>query len=263
MRNGRVYRCTLAVTTISAIMLIAATTTSLVTIGNAFASNRNQATASANDCGNGQLLTNVGCQNIGSQTQGTGTLALEAQQTFLLAATGFTITGSGNGVSLTCSEGEFPGQRYSVQFSAEGDGTTTSGTYTISVTDTSGTRIIREGVLAVGASDGNTYDLAGRENIGLCNDPDANLPTYVIAGVGGNCGWNAKGTCNTLSNITHPTLVIVGTEDMLTPPSNSLMIAEKIPAAWLVQIRNAGHGLINQYPDKFSKIVATYLQTVN
>jgi hypothetical protein len=35
MRNGRVYRCTLAVTTISAIMLIATTTTSLVTIGNA------------------------------------------------------------------------------------------------------------------------------------------------------------------------------------------------------------------------------------
>lgn len=75
--------------------------------------------------------------------------------------------------------------------------------------------------------------------------------------------WSTKGTCNALQNITHSTLVIVGTEDMLTPSGNSLMIAEKIPAAWLVQIRDAGHGLMDQYPDKFSKIISTFLQTVS
>lgn len=39
------------------------------------------------------------------------------------------------------------------------------------------------------------------------------------------------------------------------------MIAEKIPAAWLVQIKGAGHGLIYQYPDKFGRIVLTFLET--
>jgi pimeloyl-ACP methyl ester carboxylesterase len=75
--------------------------------------------------------------------------------------------------------------------------------------------------------------------------------------------WFATGTCNTLSNITQPTLVIVGTDDIWTPAANSLMIVEKIPAAWLVQIRDAGHGLMYQYPDKFSKVVSTFLQTVS
>ena len=39
------------------------------------------------------------------------------------------------------------------------------------------------------------------------------------------------------------------------------MTAEKILAAWLVQIRDAGHGLMYQYPDKINRIVTTFLQT--
>jgi len=39
-----------------------------------------------------------------------------------------------------------------------------------------------------------------------------------------------------------PTLVITGTDDNFYQPHvNSLKIAEKIPGAWLVQIKNAGH----------------------
>jgi pimeloyl-ACP methyl ester carboxylesterase len=72
--------------------------------------------------------------------------------------------------------------------------------------------------------------------------------------------WFYTGTCNALSRITQPTLVIVGTDDMWTPPANSLMIAEKIPGASLVQIKGAGHGLMYQFPDKFSKAVSTFLQ---
>jgi len=48
---------------------------------------------------------------------------------------------------------------------------------------------------------------------------------------------------------------------MWTPAANSLMIVEKIPAAWLVQIRDAGYGLMYQYPEQFSKIVRTFLET--
>jgi pimeloyl-ACP methyl ester carboxylesterase len=47
-----------------------------------------------------------------------------------------------------------------------------------------------------------------------------------------------------------------------TPAANSLMIAERIPGLWLVQIKDAGHGLMYQYPDKFSKVISTFLQTV-
>jgi pimeloyl-ACP methyl ester carboxylesterase len=73
--------------------------------------------------------------------------------------------------------------------------------------------------------------------------------------------WSTTGTCNNLTSITHPTLVMVGTDDIWTPAANALMIAEKIPAAWLVQIRDAGHGVIYQYPDKINRIVLTFLQT--
>jgi pimeloyl-ACP methyl ester carboxylesterase len=67
-------------------------------------------------------------------------------------------------------------------------------------------------------------------------------------------------SCNQLSHITKPTLVIDGTEDVITPSANSLILAEKIPGAWLVQINGAGHGLMYQYPQRFSTIVQMFLK---
>jgi pimeloyl-ACP methyl ester carboxylesterase len=75
--------------------------------------------------------------------------------------------------------------------------------------------------------------------------------------------WFTKGTCEDLSNVTQTTLVIVGTDDIWTPAANSLMIAEKVPAAWLIQISDSGHGLMYQFPDKFTNVVSTFLQTVS
>ena len=43
---------------------------------------------------------------------------------------------------------------------------------------------------------------------------------------------------------------MTGTEDVTIPAANSLIIAGKIPGAWLVQIKDAGHALPNQYPDE-------------
>lgn len=51
------------------------------------------------------------------------------------------------------------------------------------------------------------------------------------------------------------------TDDIIRPPANSLMLAEKIPGAWLVQIKGGGHGVMYQYPNKFSRIVLTFLET--
>jgi pimeloyl-ACP methyl ester carboxylesterase len=69
------------------------------------------------------------------------------------------------------------------------------------------------------------------------------------------------GVCDQLKNITQPTLVIVGTDDVLTPPADSLVITEQIPGAWLVQIKGAGHGLMYQYPEQFNKVLQTFLST--
>jgi pimeloyl-ACP methyl ester carboxylesterase len=67
--------------------------------------------------------------------------------------------------------------------------------------------------------------------------------------------WQA---CDRLSNITNPTLIVAGTEDITAPPANSVMMAERISGAWLVQIRGGGHGLIFQYPNEFSEILETF-----
>ena len=69
------------------------------------------------------------------------------------------------------------------------------------------------------------------------------------------------GTCDRLSTISNPTLVVVGTNDVITVPENSLMIAEKIPGAWLIQIQGGGHALMFQYPEEFSRIILTFLQS--
>jgi pimeloyl-ACP methyl ester carboxylesterase len=72
---------------------------------------------------------------------------------------------------------------------------------------------------------------------------------------------NWSGVCDQLSKITVPTLLVAGTEDVAVPANNSLIIAQKIPGAWLVQFREAGHGLMYQYPEELSTALQTFLTT--
>jgi pimeloyl-ACP methyl ester carboxylesterase len=78
-------------------------------------------------------------------------------------------------------------------------------------------------------------------------------------------GWEAtnwNGACDELARIAKPTLVITGTDDnAYVPHENSLIIAGKIPGAWLIQIENAGHAVMDQYPDEINKILQTFLST--
>ena len=69
------------------------------------------------------------------------------------------------------------------------------------------------------------------------------------------------GSCNLLGTIKAPTLIIVGTEDASIPAPNSLVLAERIPGAWLVQIRGGGHGALWQYPEVFGRVLQTFLTT--
>ena len=77
--------------------------------------------------------------------------------------------------------------------------------------------------------------------------------------------WVAKnwsGACDELAKIAKPTLVITGTDDnYLVPHGNALIIAGKIPGAWLVQIKDAGHAIMVQYPAEVAEILNTFLST--
>ena len=75
---------------------------------------------------------------------------------------------------------------------------------------------------------------------------------------------NWDGVCEELTKLAKPTLIITGTDDnQYQPHENSLILAEKIPGAWLVQIENAPHAVMDQYPDEISKILQTFLSTTN
>jgi pimeloyl-ACP methyl ester carboxylesterase len=56
-------------------------------------------------------------------------------------------------------------------------------------------------------------------------------------------------------------LIVTGTHDNNVPTANSLVIAENIPGAWLIQIKDTGHALFVQYPDKVNRILQTFLST--
>ncbi|MFH2106547.1 MAG: alpha/beta hydrolase [Candidatus Micrarchaeota archaeon] len=62
-----------------------------------------------------------------------------------------------------------------------------------------------------------------------------------------NQAWlDWEGTCSRLSKITQPTLLITGTEDVLTPPQNSEIMARLIPNSQLKMVTGGGHGLMYQ-----------------
>ena len=73
---------------------------------------------------------------------------------------------------------------------------------------------------------------------------------------------NWSGACDELAKLAKPTLVITGTDDNLyNPHANALVIAGKIPGAWLIQIKNAGHAVMDQYPEEIGMILNTFLST--
>jgi pimeloyl-ACP methyl ester carboxylesterase len=79
-------------------------------------------------------------------------------------------------------------------------------------------------------------------------------------GIWENTNWS--GACDAEAKLAKPTLVITGTDDNnYMPHGNALILASKIPGAWLVQIKNAGHAVMNQYPAEIGKILNTFLST--
>lgn len=65
-----------------------------------------------------------------------------------------------------------------------------------------------------------------------------------------------------LSSVSVPTLVIVGTQDILTPLGDSEEIVERIPGAQLHVIHGAAHAVMAEAPRAFNAAVAEFLERV-
>ena len=63
-----------------------------------------------------------------------------------------------------------------------------------------------------------------------------------------------------LSEVTAPTLVVVGNQDILTPRGDSEELAERIPGAELVVISGAAHGLMVEHAGTFNSVLVDFLQ---
>jgi pimeloyl-ACP methyl ester carboxylesterase len=76
--------------------------------------------------------------------------------------------------------------------------------------------------------------------------------------------WRAieswRGSWDLLPTLVIPVLLVTGTCDVVTPPDNSLRMAERIPGSWLVRMDGGGHGVIYQYPGRFTGVVRAFLE---
>ena len=68
-------------------------------------------------------------------------------------------------------------------------------------------------------------------------------------------------TCNLLGKITAPTLVMTGDRDLVIPPENSDLLAQKIPGAQQVTITDASHGFCFSHPDDTATAVINFLKS--
>jgi len=86
--------------------------------------------------------------------------------------------------------------------------------------------------------------------------PNAQVFTYQLKAGQGYDTWRD------LVNIQNPTLVLVGKEDVLIPPENSKILAERIPNARLQVIEGGGHQFLIEQPDLFNRAVLEFLRAL-
>ena len=70
-------------------------------------------------------------------------------------------------------------------------------------------------------------------------------------------GWAGFG--DRLAGLDKEVLLVVGQDDTITPPAQSLALAGKIPGSWLVRFRDAGHWLMYQMPSDLARVVEAFL----
>lgn len=78
---------------------------------------------------------------------------------------------------------------------------------------------------------------------------------------GGALAINGFDVLAQLPTITAPTLVLCGDGDTGTPPAGNRLIAELIPGARYVELENARHTPMVEYPELFAGILLDWLET--
>jgi len=74
-----------------------------------------------------------------------------------------------------------------------------------------------------------------------------------------NAENQGPGIWTQLKNINNKTLILNGTDDILTPVKNAELISNSIDGSWLVRIKGAGHGVLFQDPDFCAKLINLFL----
>lgn len=67
-------------------------------------------------------------------------------------------------------------------------------------------------------------------------------------------------TIDRLHQITHPTLVMTGSEDTLVDPGNSRLIAEHIPGARLIEFPQTGHVFFTEKPEDVNRVLTDFFK---
>lgn len=62
-----------------------------------------------------------------------------------------------------------------------------------------------------------------------------------------------------LKGIASPALFVTGTEDLLAPPENAVLMADRVPGSWLMRFAGTGHGLMYQEPQSLAESVLLFL----
>ncbi len=66
----------------------------------------------------------------------------------------------------------------------------------------------------------------------------------------------------TLHHISEPTLILVGEEDLTTPPSDAAFLQREIPGSRLETIARAGHYSVFEQPEAASRLIRAFLETL-
>ncbi len=69
--------------------------------------------------------------------------------------------------------------------------------------------------------------------------------------------------CDRLHRIEARTLVLTGSEDMVVPPLNSVLLAERIPRSEQVVIPGGGHQVLIEQPEACNRVMIAFLQKVD
>ncbi len=98
---------------------------------------------------------------------------------------------------------------------------------------------------------------ASRELVEFARQEVAQTPAFVAREA--IASLNASDSRANLRDIGVPTLVVVGNEDIITPPGESVILAEGIPEGRLEVIADAGHFPMLEQPQAFNHVLESFL----